>query len=183
MLVRLDGETNVVLQTRIHISRAVSCVAYDGPVVDLVRSMKFSGRLDIVRYMARRISERMDRLGHLDAVVSVPAEPSRVVARGFDSSLLIARSISGIASVPCLRGVLVRVRSVRPQVGLPRDEREKNVKGAFAVDGQRARSIEGLRLLVVDDVMTTGATLNDCSRALVKAGAKEVCALAFARTL
>ena len=85
--------------------------------------------------------------------------------------------------MPFGRDVLERVRAVPPQVGLARDEREKNVRGVFAVRAGRRFRIEARRVLVVDDVLTTGATVNDCARALIKAGASEVSALTVARTL
>lgn len=125
----------------------------------------------------------MTALGGFDFIVSVPMEGSRLVGRGSDPCAMIAGRLSRISSTPLVRKMIVRVKSAPPQVGLPRGEREKNVSGVFAVRPRMRGRIEGARVLVVDDVLTTGATLNDCARALVRAGAREVCALTFARTL
>jgi ComF family protein len=151
--------------------------------MDLVRALKYSARLDLVRYCARCLHERMDGLGEFDAIVTVPVDSRRVIKRGHDHCSLIANRLARISKVPFLREVLERTRSVPPQVGLPREERERNVRGAFGANRRRADRIAGGRVLIVDDVLTTGATLNDCARALTKAGAREFAALTLARTL
>jgi ComF family protein len=182
-LIPLPGDANVVLDARVWLSRTRSCFAYEGPAMGLVRSLKYYARLDLVRYCARRLRDEMQGLGEHDAIVTVPIDSGRVVKRGHDHCALIARQHARMSSVPFLRGALSRVRSVPPQVGLSRDEREKNVRGAFEVNSRRGDRIGGRRILVIDDVLTTGATLNDCARALIKAGAREVSALTLARTL
>jgi competence protein ComFC len=182
-LVPLPGDANVVLDVRTWLSRARSCFAYEGPAMDLVRSLKYSARLDLVRYCARRLHKGMEGLGEHDSIVTVPIDSGRVVKRGHDHCALIAGQLARMSGIRYLRGALARVRSIPPQVGLPRDEREKNVRGAFGVDRRKEAPIAGRRILVIDDVLTTGATLNDCARALLKAGAREVRALTLARTL
>jgi len=151
--------------------------------MDLVRALKYSARLDLVGYCARRLREGMGALGAHDSIVTVPEDRARLIGRGHDHCSLIAARLSRALGIPFLRGALARTRSVPPQVGLPRDEREKNVRGAFAVDRKVRGRVEGMRILIIDDVLTTGATLNDCARALVQAGAHKVSALTLARTL
>lgn len=182
-LISLPGDANVVLDVHVWLSRTRSCFAYEGPAMDLVRSLKYCSRLDLVRYCARRLRKGMEGLGEHDAIVTVPIDSRRVVKRGHDHCALIASQLARISNVPFLRGALSRVRSAPPQVGLPRDKREKNVRGAFRADRRRGDCIDGGRILVIDDVLTTGATLNDCARALTRAGAREVSALTLARTL
>ena len=182
-LIPLSGNANVALDVRTWLSRARSRFAYEGPMKDLIHSLKYSAKLDLVRYCARRLRGGMVGLGEHDAIVTVPIDSGRAVKRGHDHCALIASQLARMSSIPFLRGALSRVRSVPPQVGLPRDEREKNVRGAFKADSRRANRIGGKRILIVDDVLTTGATLNDCARALIKAGAREVLALTLARTL
>lgn len=182
-LIPLSVDANIALDTRVFLSHARSLFAYEGPAMDLVRSLKYSARLDLIGYCTRCMREAMDGLGEQDSIVAVPVDGGRVVKRGHDHCALIARRLARMSGIPFLRNTLVRVRSVPPQVGLPREERERNVRGAFGVDRRRADRIDGGRILVVDDVLTTGATLNDCARALTRAGAREVCALTLARTL
>ncbi len=162
---------------------ASSCFAYDGPVRELIHSFKYSGRLEHAGYFARCLFERMDDPGGFDSIVTVPMQGGRLVGRGFDPSALIAESLARISGVVFMRGALARVRCVPPQVGLQRAEREKNVRGVFAADSRREGDIAGARILIVDDVMTSGATLGDCARALMEAGASDVRALTIARTL
>jgi ComF family protein len=152
-------------------------------VKDIVHSLKYSGRLDHVRYIAGRLNEGMDAIDGFDFIASVPMEGSRLVERGADPCAMIAGRLSRLSSTPFARNIIARVRSVPPQVGLSREIRERNVRGVFAAHPKMRDRIEGARVLLVDDVLTTGATLNDCARALVRAGAREVCALTFARAL
>jgi ComF family protein len=113
-------------------------------------------------------------------VMPVPLHPKRLRERGFNQSLLLARHVvSGLGSDLDFLS-LRRVRDTRPQTGLKSEERRKNVRGAFDV---RDRSAVSRRTVVlVDDVATTGNTLNDCARALKKAGARDVYGLVLART-
>lgn len=182
-LIPLETDANISLDVRTWFSRARSCFAYEDPVRGLIHAFKYSGKLDATRYLAGCLHAEIDSLRPFDSIVTVPMEGARLVSRGLDPCALMARRFAKISSVPFMPGLLVRMRSIPPQVGLERVEREKNVKGAFAVRPKFRRSVAGRRLLIVDDVLTTGATLNDCARALMKAGAREVMALTVARTL
>ena len=111
-----------------------------------------------------------------DFLAPVPLHSSRLRTRGFNQSALIARELGLARDVPLLE--LHRTRPTPPQVGLNAKARVQNVKGAFAVEHP---ALQGARVLLVDDVFTTGATLDECARALKKAGAGEICALTLAR--
>jgi len=121
-------------------------------------------------------------MGEFDCIISVPAQDKRMISRGLDACALLARRISQKSNVPYKSKILKRIRSVKPQVGLPRTQRVENVKGVFGIKPGRDK-IGGARVLLIDDVLTTGATANDCARALIKAGAQEVQALTVARVL
>ena len=117
-------------------------------------------------------------LPELDGVVPVPLSIKRLRERGFNQSLLIARVISKEIKAPLLMDTLLKKKDTLPQTGLSARERMLNLKNAFDIRGD----IRGLRLLLVDDVMTTGATVKECSKELMKAGAKEVTVLTLARS-
>ena len=112
----------------------------------------------------------------VDVIVPVPLHPSRLRERGYNQSALLARELSRCSGLPVLEGVLLRVVDTRPQVGLSATERTKNVKGAFRCKG----SLTSQHILLVDDVMTTGATLRACGRELLQAGARAVWGLTLA---
>ena len=118
---------------------------------------------------------------HVDLIVPVPLHPKRLRWRGFNQSLLLARQVSRLYEVPVDPFVLCRERETVPQTQLAEDERRKNVRGAFAITP--GKLLKGTSVLLVDDVYTSGATANECSRVLVRAGAREVYVLTLARTV
>ena len=117
-----------------------------------------------------------------DALVAVPLARQRQRERGYNQAELLARELSRLLPLPLLEGTSRRVRATPPQAGLTRAQRLENVRGAFA-PGPRAVLLADRSVLLIDDVMTTGATLSACSRVLLRSGARRVCALTVARTL
>jgi len=117
----------------------------------------------------------------LDVIVPVPLHPKRLRWRGFNQAVVLGREVGRSWRVPMDPFVLFRSRETPPQTQLSEEDRKKNVRGAFFVNP--GRSVEGKALLLVDDVYTSGATVNECSRTLVRAGAKEVFVLTLARTV
>lgn len=164
------------LQNQPPFSRVINYGLYEGALAEAINQLKFHG--------VKRFSKPLGRLllslelPEVDAILAVPLSIKRLKERGFNQSLLIARVISKGLKVPLLMGTLLKKKETPPQVGLSEKERLSNLKGAFEVRG----NIKGLRLLLVDDVMTTGATIAECSRELIKSGAKEVIALTLARS-
>jgi ComF family protein len=144
--------------------------------------------MDLAGPLSRMAWDGYQRLypdtGH-DVLVPVPLHPKRLRKRGFNQSLLLAREFSqrkGAPGVPLvLPRALVRARSTATQAGLSLSEREANIKGAFVVVSPG--KIKGMRLLLVDDVLTTGATARACARALMDAGALRVDVLTLARAV
>jgi len=121
----------------------------------------------------------IDRIPPADLVVPVPLHPSRLREREFNQALLLAARIARSLDLPLSFEHLLRVRATRPQTELDRTERARNVRHAFAVKHQAG--LEGRRVLLVDDVLTTGATANECARALRLAGVETVSVLTLAR--
>jgi predicted amidophosphoribosyltransferase len=122
-------------------------------------------------------------LGQADALLPVPLHWRRLWARRFNQSATLARAISDIAGVPVLHGALKRVRATPQQVGLSKTERADNVQGAFRVLAEEKPQVAGRRLVLIDDVLTSGATVDTCARALLRAGAAHVDVLVFARVV
>ena len=160
--------------------------SYDGAIGEVVRALKFR-RLDYLgAHLARDLRELAAGDGEgFDLVVPVPLHWLRRWRRGYNQAERIARPLARLLGVPCAE-VLRRRRATRPQTGLAREARLANPGGAFALRsglgaGRRHRP-DGRRVLLVDDVVTTGATLRAAAEVLRRAGAREVVALAAART-
>lgn len=161
--------------------RARSFGSYDGALREILQQYKYHGFRPLARPLGVYLAQTLKRLndGPLDLVLPVPLHRRRERQRGFNQSGLLAAQLGKLCGIRLGGKDCVRVRDTPPQAGLRGAERRKNVKGAFAVpDPERVR---GLRVLLVDDVLTTGATVDACARALKDAGAKGVWVLTLAR--
>jgi competence protein ComFC len=156
-------------------SIAMSFGIYDGALAEAVNLFKFYGIKRLNRPLGRLLLE-FDLTG-FDAVVPVPLSLKGLRDRGFNQSLLLAKTVSSNIKVPLMPDRLMKIRETPPQIGLNAKERTANLKGAFRVDGK----FTDLRILLIDDVMTTGATADECTKQLLKAGAVEVVVLTLAR--
>jgi ComF family protein len=116
-----------------------------------------------------------------DLTIPVPLHPKRLRWRGFNQAVILAREVGRLWEIPVDPFLLLRSRETPPQTELREDERRKNVRGAFTVNPRK--SVQGKKLLLVDDVYTSGATVNECSRTLLRAGAKQVQVLTLTRTV
>jgi ComF family protein len=150
---------------------------YDWPLAPLIHHYKYGGNLALARFFARALATRIT--GAVDLVVPMPLAPMRLRERGFNQALEIARAISRATGVALAATACRRVRDSAPQATLPWRERAKNIRGAFVCD----TDLKGKRVAIVDDVMTTGATLNELARNLRQAGAIEIQGWVVARTL
>jgi ComF family protein len=143
---------------------------YAAPVDGLVQGGKYAGRLDWLAALGRQLSESLTPYPlEVDALVPVPLHRSRLRERGYNQSLELARPLAKRLKLPIHMGV-ERVRATATQTGLSRDERRSNLREAFAVRG----TARDMRLAIIDDVMTSGATADALTRCLLKAGAKSV---------
>ncbi len=166
------------------IARGASLGPYQGSLRLAVHELKFKGRRRIAVQLARALWETAParRLIEPGAVlVPVPLHPRRRVERGFNQSELIARELARLARRRMCGDALVRRRLTPPQTGLTAAARRTNVAGAFVV--RRRAPIAGQTVILVDDVVTTGATARACARCLKEAGAAQVRLLTLARTL
>jgi ComF family protein len=156
-------------------------VVYGDLARALVSGLKFSDRTDLAPWMARwmRVAGR-DLIGDCSLAVSVPLHWRRLHGRRYNQSAELARAICRDTSLKFDPLLLVRSRATRQQVGLSASERQKNVQGAFRVPEKKRATVKGRRVLLVDDVHTSGATVRACSRALKRAGATGIDVLVFA---
>lgn len=157
--------------------RTIAAFAYCFPVDKLVQALKFNERLTLAHSLAQPLAQRIEV--RPDGIVPMPLHPARLRERGFNQSQELARHLARHLGAPLLSGVVQRVRDTLPQSGLPWKKRRKNLRQAFVCDGE----VVGKHIAIVDDVMTTGASLNELAKVLRAAGALEVSAWVVARTL
>ena len=170
-----------------HYDHTIAAWRYAYPADRLLQAFKYGARLALARLCAEHIERAGDlhadplRAGavRIDLVVAMPLHARRLRERGFNQAVEIARPLARKLGIPLDARALERVRDTAAQAGLPHVDRIKNVRGAFAC----TRDVAGLRIAVVDDVMTTGATLDEVAKTLKRAGAVHVENWVAARTL
>jgi ComF family protein len=165
-------------------SRARSAVRYDDVARTLVHALKYQDRTDLAPAMGRWMARAgKELLGEADMLVPVPLHWRRGWSRRYNQSGALARVISRQSGARVAAESLRRVRATEQQIGLSRAQRASNVQGAFKVVADRMADIQGRRVILVDDVLTTGATVDACARALLRAKAAQVDVLTFARVV
>ncbi len=150
---------------------------YDYPIAALIQEFKFSGRLQHARPLSALLKERCTLTA--DLVVPMPLSPARMRMRGFNQALLLAQPLARATGSIVDASLCVRQLETSPQSQLPWNARKRNIRGAFTV----TRNIPSQRIIVVDDVLTTGSTMNELARVLKRAGASEVIGCVIARTV
>jgi len=162
----------------------IVCCDYAPPADRLVTAFKYGRRLALGRAIGTAMALRLDEYRREHplpvgaALLAVPIAPSRLASRGFDQAAVLARHVSARSGLPMAGARLARVRDTRPQPGLARDDRGGNLRGAMA----GSPALAGRALVLVDDVITSGATIGEAERAARTAGGEPVLRLAFART-
>jgi ComF family protein len=159
--------------------RTLAAFSYRFPIDRLLHAFKYSGNLALIEVLAKPLARFAAEHPKPDLLLPMPLHPERLKERGFNQSLEIAKTISRWLDIPLMAEACRRTRDTPSQAGLKWKERRRNVRGAFASD----LDLAGKRIAVLDDVMTTGATLNEVSRILKGRGAAEVSAWVVARTL
>ena len=164
--------------------RARAAVRFDDVARSLVHALKYGDRLDLAPVMGRWMARAgRELLADADALVPVPLHWRRLWARRFNQSAHLAKAISSGSGVPLAENALRRVKPTVQQVGLSQAERATNVQGAFRVPPDGKAEVAGRNLILIDDVLTSGATVDACARSLLRAGAKRVDVLVFARVV
>jgi competence protein ComFC len=155
--------------------------AFQGPLREAIHKLKYESDLGLGEIFSQVLTRELLDLGwSVDLVSPVPLSPGRMKERGYNQSGLLAQPLAMSLGICYDRRALKRVRETQSQVGLTAAERQINVNSAFWAD---AGKVQGKRVLVIDDVMTTGATLNACAQALKSAGAEKVYGLTLARAI
>jgi ComF family protein len=160
--------------------RARAVARFDGLMRDLVHGIKYADRHDARRLFGTWMAAAgADILADADLIMPVPLHRWRLLKRRFNQSAIIAAEVAAVSGVPLDLGLLQRIKATPQQVGMTREQRRLNMSGAFKVAVERWNEIEDKRIVLIDDVITTGATLSACARALKRAGAAQVDVLAL----
>ena len=171
------------LRKRPHFESISSPYLYDDIIIKAVHLFKYQGKMSISKGFGILLSEFVKSWWNWDkedfVIVPVPLNINKLRRRGFNQSLILAKYVAKVLDIPIDYMNLRRTKDTVSQSLLKKNERKKNVKNAFKIMNN---VFKNKKIILVDDVVTTGATLNECARVLKKAGAKEVKCLVFART-
>jgi ComF family protein len=172
------------LTNKPYYNQARSVAGFETVIMDTIHKFKYGRRVSsgnaLGSFMADFSFPDLD-FSEYSLLVPVPLHIKRLRERGFNQSLLLAKELGKKHKLPVNFSLLKRCRFTLTQTGLNRNEREKNIKGAFIVTDKK--KIAGENIILIDDVYTTGATINECARVLMKAGAQRVAVLTLARVL
>lgn len=153
---------------------------YEFPTDKLIHALKYQHQFALVDTLIAPLLELASNTARPDALLAMPLHPHRLRERGYNQSQLLAAAISHRLNIPLLPLAASRNRNTRPQTGLPLSERHANIKNAFTADTQQ---VMGKHIAIVDDVMTSGSTLNSLAHSLKRAGASEVSCWVVARAV
>jgi ComF family protein len=174
-----NAECGACLADPPHFDASCAAFVYAYPVDALIQALKYGGQLALAGLFAHKLHQRIGLAAGIDLIVPLPLHPARLAERGFNQAAEIARDLTGKLGTRLAFQGASRIRRTLPQADRPLDERSRNVRGAFAC----ALDLTGARVAVVDDVMTTGATLGELAKVLKRAGAARVENWVVARTL
>lgn len=180
----LDNSQAIICQRcqgeEIAFSAVRSWAYYQDPLLSAIHQLKYKRNIGLGRVLAGPLTALLKEYRWaVETVLPVPLDPIRQRQRGYNQAALLARPISWECGLAYLPASLQRVKETRQQVGLTREQRAANMNGAFLADESLVR---GRSILVIDDVITTGSTLNECAKSLMNAGAKAVYGLTLARS-
>jgi len=161
---------------------ARAAALFEGPVRELIHRFKYNNRVQLCRPLGLLTGQHLRPFAEAasaDLVIPVPLHLKRLRQRGFNQAVLLGEILARQWRLPLSRRNLKRIRWTEPQINLSATERVANVRGAFAV--AEPDLLKGKRIILVDDVYTTGSTVAECARVMFKAGAEEVCVITIAR--
>lgn len=159
--------------------RTLAAFSYAFPVDQLIQALKYQQRLAIAPILGQALALAAHSRPRPELLIPMPLHPTRLKQRGFNHATEIAREVAARLNVPLSLSTCERVRDTPPQVALAYDQRRRNVRDAFACNNR----VAGKRVALIDDVMTTGTSLDELAKSLIQAGALEVEAWVVARTL
>jgi len=187
-----DHECEDCITSPKHFTIARAAGIYDQSLMDLIHQFKYKGKTQLAKPLGKLLFAALFHIWNnknIDVIVPVPLHKKRFRKRGFNQAYLLIKDWEkinetievGLLSAKIDRNVLIREKHTKPQTGLKRKERLKNIRNAFVVEN--TERVKGKRVLIVDDVYTTGATTNECARVLLKHGAQSADVLTLARAV
>ena len=165
--------------------RTLAAAVYEAPFTHLIRGLKYGATLAYAPLLADLLHARVAAAHEpidFDLILPVPLSRQRMALRGFNQSIEIGRILAKRLGKPLEVESVLRIHDTSPQASLPFDARRRNIRGAFTVIDERKKALAGSHVAIVDDVMTTGATLDELARTLKRAGVATVTSLVVART-
>lgn len=170
------------LHTRPLYARARAAFLYDEKSSRLITRFKYSDQIQLAKIYGEWLSSAgRELLANTDFLIPVPLHYWRFVQRRFNQSAMLAGEISKNTGITHLPNAIKRTRHTKQQTGLTKTQREENVKGAFIIESHHQVAIKGKNILLIDDVITTGSTIEQCTKALIKSGVAQVNVLTLAR--
>lgn len=164
--------------------KAVAILAYDEISKNLITKFKYFDQTDLVKYFAKLMfNGAKEMLEDVDFIAPVPLHKLRIIKRKYNQSAMLAKNISALGGKKSILDLLIRTKNNKPQASLNQKDRRKNVAGIFTVHQKYLPQIKGKNILLIDDVMTTGSTVEACAKTLKKAGAQKIYVLVIAKTL
>ena len=167
---------------RVYFARLMALWEYDTHFQRIIHLLKYQGKRALAQQIGWRLADLISsdvEYREADLIIPVPLHPRKLRERGYNQSWLLCKAVSEKSGIKCRKGILKRIRYTRSQTELRAEERVENVRGAFKV--AREGVIRDKILILVDDLVTTGSTINSCAQALISSGARRVLALAASR--
>jgi competence protein ComFC len=167
--------------TDIYFTAVRSWALFEDPLKFAIHKLKYQRNIGLGEVLAEPLARLLfDCDWDIDLITAIPLDMIRKQERGFNQSVLLARPLSWASKIPFNEKAVTRSQNTRSQVGLSRDERKENMAGAFRSD---TKIVKGKSILVIDDVITTGSTINACSKAMIEAGVEHVYGMTLARSV
>ncbi len=157
---------------------------FDENFQELIHSFKYKGRVSLGKRIGLRLAEKLksENLSEIGCIIPVPLHKVRKRERGFNQSQILAETLGRQLNLPVQNKIMFRIKNTKDQTKLSEPERKENVAGAFEVEDKN-KILPGKKIILVDDVITTGATLMECAKVLKKAGAREILGVTIARAI
>lgn len=163
-------------------TKAFAVVKYDEFSDKIIFALKYYDKTDLASSISRLMLPKLKEIGSVDVITCVPIHSNKLKKRGFNQAALLAKHIAGELNRKVNPSILLKHKETISQSGLTKNERLENIKGSVKINNKYKKDIFRKNVLLIDDVITTGATINECCKKLKKAGAKKIYVLTFAKT-
>jgi ComF family protein len=174
-------ECAICVKVKPYFDSAFSLFKYNEYTQPIIYKLKYNDKIHVAKYLAQLLIRRVGDLSSYDYIVPVPMHRKRLRKRLYNQAALLAKDITRYSVVKFVPNLLIKTRYVSPQTGLKFKNRQENVKNSFSVNEESASLVNGRSIVLIDDVYTTGATVNECSKLLKQYGCKNVKVVTVAR--